>query len=492
MIVDSDGPDRARFATSPFDVCIIGAGPAGITLARRLAAAGQSVALMEAGGLEPTIESNAVYEGEIAGLDYFPLETCRQRFYGGTSNHWAGWSRALDAVDFEAKPWNLLSGWPISIADLDPYRAETDAILDLPPVAPDGTPVQAEDRFRSFQMRFSTPTRFGPKYRDEIAAAPGILLGLNANLVDLRLTPDLEAVRSAQFRGYGPDDPGFGVQARRFVMAAGGIETPRLLLNFTAQMPAGIGNQNDLVGRYFCEHPHFVLADALLRAPIEDVSFFAPSRAFLEAEQTLNFGLRLEPGQRGGAGAVPICADGEGDFEARLGEAFTRDPEICPPPGPTGRIRMAYEQALDPESRVRLGEETDRFGLRRPVLDWRLGTLDAHTMRSAVLGFGAHMAEQDFGRLRVRDWVLADPPPIPDILSDEVGGKHHMGTTRMADDPRAGVVDRNCQVHGTQNLYIAGSSVFATPGHANPTYTVVQLALRLGDHLAEDRQAPSP
>jgi choline dehydrogenase-like flavoprotein len=104
-------------------------------------------------------------------------------------------------------------------------------------------------------------------------------------------------------------------------------------------------------------------------------------------------------------------------------------------------------------------------------------------MRAAILAFGRHMAEQDIGRARLRSWVMAERPALPDIIADEVGGKHHMGTTRMAADPRRGVVDRDCRVHGITNLHLAGSSVFATPGHANPTYTVVQLALRLSDRL---------
>ena len=130
-----------------------------------------------------------------------------------------------------------------------------------------------------------------------------------------------------------------------------------------------------------------------------------------------------------------------------------------------------------------LGDERDAFGLRRVALDWRLSEIDIDTMRTALMAFGRHLAEQDIGRARVGDWLLADPPRFPGVLDDEVGGKHHIGTTRMAAEERHGVVDADCRVHGTTNLFVGGSSVFATTGHCNPTYTLTQLALRLGDHL---------
>ena len=131
MILDLATDDRTPLA-QPFDVCVIGAGPAGITLARRLAAAGATVALMEAGGLEITEESQDVYRGSNVGMEYFDLDVCRLRYFGGTSNHWGGWTRALDAVDFLPRAYVPLSGWPIAQIDLDPYRTEADAILDVP------------------------------------------------------------------------------------------------------------------------------------------------------------------------------------------------------------------------------------------------------------------------------------------------------------------------------------------------------------------------
>jgi choline dehydrogenase-like flavoprotein len=154
-------------------------------------------------------------------------------------------------------------------------------------------------------------------------------------------------------------------------------------------------------------------------------------------------------------------------------------------------ILVVYaEQSLNPDSRVLLTQQRDAFGLRRIALDWRLTDMDFRTWRAAVVELGRQMIATDIGRARLADWLQPDVPVLPGVNQDATGGHHHMGTTRMSDDPRRGVVDRNCRVHGVDNLYIGGSSVFATGGFANPTYTIVQLSLRLADHLHDRLRTP--
>ena len=148
-------------------------------------------------------------------------------------------------------------------------------------------------------------------------------------------------------------------------------------------------------------------------------------------------------------------------------------------------LRAAWEQAPNPASRVTLGADRDRFGKRRPVLDWRVGDLDRRTIRETAVEFGRFLVKSDFGRLRLADWVVNPDLPMPGLgEGEETAGNHHMGTTRMAATAERGVVDSNCKIFGLDNLYIGGSSVFPTGGHANPTFTIVQVALRLADHLA--------
>lgn len=502
MIFESDSRDA--FARQ-FDVCVIGAGPAGITLARRLAAKGLDVALMEAGGFDYDEQSQAFYVGESVGQPYLSLDECRLRYFGGTSGHWDGKCRPLEDYDFLAPSIEPISRWPITKADLDPYALETDAILDLEGTGrvPDIPLVQSEPRFRHVDWRYSPPTRFGEKFRGELEAEPRIALALHANLVDLRLTPDRSAVEAAVFKSYDPGDPGFPVRARAFALCLGGIENARMLLNFRSQLPAGIGNGNDLVGRYFAEHPTAFAADLLLVDPLPpDQVVYAADPTFLEANGLADFGVFVEPApMRKPADLLRALGYTAGcltpavmDLVANLRnhplycawgglEEFqiVRDPEAHP----YARVAISVAQHPNPDSRVMLSHERDSFGLNRVRLDWQLMPRDLETFHAAAMAFGTHVAEQGIGRMRLRDWLLAEAPelPHPGGRDGSVGGRHHMGTTRMSLDPAHGVVNADCRVHDLANLYIGGSSVFASGGYTKPTYTIVQLALRLGDHL---------
>ncbi|HVL20154.1 MAG TPA: FAD-dependent oxidoreductase, partial [Amaricoccus sp.] len=226
MIFDVETAERLAFDRD-FDVCVIGAGPAGITLARRLAARGFDVALLEGGGLEWSEESQALAVGESVGLTYPDLDVARVRAFGGSSGHWNGLCRAFEAADMQPRPQNPGSGWPIGRAELDPYAAETVAILDLAPAyddVPPATPPAAEDGFERVWFLRSAPTRFGEKYLEEITDAPRIALGVHANLVDLRLDDGLARVEGAVFRGYAEGDPGFTVRAGSYCLCTGGFE----------------------------------------------------------------------------------------------------------------------------------------------------------------------------------------------------------------------------------------------------------------------------
>jgi len=267
MLLDAGGPDRAAFERS-FDICVIGSGPAGMTLARSLAAQGLDVALMEGGALELTPESQDVYVGANVGLPYHDLDEARVRMFGGSSYHWNGACRELDPGDFRDRPNTPLGAWPIGKADLDPWQPGADDILDVSsPAGPDLPLRQSGDVFRLIHYRFSPPTRFGEKYAGEIDASERIFLALNANLVDLRLDAGLRRIEGAVFKFYVPGDPGFTVRARRYALCCGGIDNARLLLNFTSQAPRGIGNAHDLVGRTFTEHPAFYLGEVIFRRP---------------------------------------------------------------------------------------------------------------------------------------------------------------------------------------------------------------------------------
>jgi choline dehydrogenase-like flavoprotein len=509
MRFDAGNPaDRAAFGR-PFDVCVIGTGPAGTTLARQLAARGLDVALMEAGGLEWSEESQDVTRGTSVGILYPDLDVARLRFLGGNSNHWNGLCRAFDATDFEARPANPDAAWPIGRADLDPYTDAVHDILDLTPID-DGDPnpgTEPSTGFRRIHYFRSAPTRFGEKYLDELTASERISLCLNANLVDIRLDDALGTVTGAHFKGYARDDSGFTVQARAYALCCGGIENPRLLLNFRSQIPAGIGNQNDLVGRYYNDHPGTPppLGEVIFTGqPLADAQFFEPTEALMAELGSMPMNVRInyasdrKPLPFGKELARTLqCAVPYAD---RLTDAVLGDALTCGLGGgvedwwhsrdgvrwPWGRVAFNAQAALNRDSRVMLSDEVDAFGMNRVKLDWRVQPVDNASIRETIQAFAGWLAEEDIGRMKIYDWVLTDTPiEVASSGTESMSSWHHMCGTRMATDPKMGVVDADCRVHGVSNLYIGGSSVFSSSGFVNPTYTIVQLALRLGDHLGE-------
>jgi len=491
-----------RLFDSVFDVCISGSGPAGLPLALKLAAQKHRVLLLEAGGLQFSEISNNVYQGTNSGLEYFEPHACRQRFFGGTSNHWGGWCREMDAGNFEVREHVPYSGWPISKADLDPYFAEAAKILHVhtPQVADYLLQGETDPGLRKTAFRYSEPpARLGEKYRQAVTDSDQLVCVLNANLVDIDLNENLDAVTALRVSDYAGTR--FRVTARYYVLCHGGIENPRTLLNANRQLKHGIGNGGDLVGRFFMEHPHFTTGFGIVNHAHRGLSRFAgiscselraaiyePTEALQRSEKILSFGLRFAP-QPG------MCRSDENTaFRSRLRQFVCNSDALLGPGGTAAPepdtelhfdmcFKTAAEQSPDPVSRIRLGEDVDRFGNRRVVINWQLNELDKRTLRQSALQAGSIMAGNDLGRIRLPQWLL-DPDPVPPGLSiDEVAGYHHMGTTRMADSPRRGVVDRNQRVFGIANLYVGGSSVFATSGHVNPTFTIVQMSLRLAYHL---------
>ena len=495
MFIDLNDVGSDHFSQKHFDVAICGAGVAGITLARKLSAE-FSVALCEAGDLEYSQESQEQYAGKISGDEYFPLDATRLRFFGGTSNHWGGWCRPLDAHDFEAKAQNPDSGWPISKSDLDPYAQETRRILDLTGDVSDSCPQGPQFDFAGFeqiQFSWSTPTRFNKKYRDEIANSSNIICYLNANVVDLRLADDSDRIDEMEIRDYA--DRLFPVRARVYIIAAGGLENPRILLNCNRQIDTGVGNQHDLVGRFFSEHLHYDIGQFILedgqREQIGMPSrtafscFYGPTADLLRDEQILNFGLRIQLFRDDLDGAFKhkvkevICS---AEWTQDFANLF-RDRDMACTVLLDGKIKFASEQALNRESRVMLGDDRDRFGLQKIDLRWQRSPMDKRTLLRGGVRFAEELTVNRVGRMQIADWLLQEEADYPDLASEETAGHHHMCTTRMAARPQEGVVDEDLAVFGTQNLFITGSSVFSTSGHANPTFTIVQLSLRLAEHL---------
>jgi len=510
------------------DVCIIGAGPAGIVLARTLGASGVRVCLLEAGGLTADDATQALYRGRVIGLRYFQLDDCRARQFGGAANWWGGWCKAMDPINFEARSWVPNSGWPIPFSEVDRFAARTRELLQLPSeddalaaVARDGTrrplPLPA-DQIATALLQFSPLIDFSGYYRDELFAASTITTLLHANVVGIDRDPDSSAIRQVRVatltgrRGV--------VRARVYILAAGAIENARLLL------ASDIGNEYDVVGRYFAEHPH-VRCGVLETAPGVDAAFYDETQrrgrepmgwfvlppAVQRAHRLLAFSAslrqrppmpveRLLASQQAGFTSSKALMEslllgrGPARWRARLPRIARGAPALASGivarasrGAHTGRlfeIKVRSEQTPNPESRVRLNAMRDRLGVPMVDLDWRLVDADRATVREGVRLLAAACASAGVGRVSLPA-DLDDAPSVDGIG----GGWHQMGTTRMATDPRLGVVDTHCRVHGVANLFVAGSSVFPACGFANPTFTILSLALRLAEHVA-DRLAAVP
>ncbi len=498
------------------DLCIVGAGAAGISIAREWANSPLNVVLLEGGGFDFEPEMQALYRGDIVGQPYYPLQAARLHYFGGTTGHWAGFCSTYDPIDFETRSWVPHSGWPIRREELDPFYARAQKVLELGPYEYDAKDWVKRDKnleplpldpnaVWTKMWQFSPPTRFGTKYRDEIVNSRNVHLYTHANVCEIEANDGLSAVDSLRVRTL--DGNECRVKARCYVLACCTIQNARLLLASNRRASAGLGNAHDLVGRYFMEHLEMPGGELVLAKPKSTkTKMYAFDFGTTKARGELALSARAQEEHGILNGTASVEAGNLGDqvpstfqfFDTTLlaaTRAWNKGGRKGPPPiaaklGAAGapppsvprffHLVTRQEQAPNPDSRVTLGTEKDALGVPRARLDWRLTELDKRSIRTYYKVLGQEMGRSGVGRVQLHDWLLSDDRTWPSFLS---GGWHHMGTTRMHADPRQGVVDANCRVHGIGNLYVAGAAVYPTAGSANPTLTLVALSLRLSDYI---------
>lgn len=501
-------PDNSFFHA---DLVIIGAGAAGLTIAGTLANSHLSIILIESGGLEYDETNQNLNEGESIGLPYADLTYNRLRFFGGTTNHWGGWCRPLDACDFSPRDGHKYSGWPVDHAKLLPYYRSAQRIVEAGPYHYDDTTAVERlvggklalkgDELTLGMYQYSPPTRFGDAYHAVIAHARNIKTLLHTNVIEIETTDYANTVTGLRVGCL--NGRRHKVHATTYVLAAGGIENARLLLASNTKQEVGLGNRRDLVGRFFMEHPHIVPARLLLtprekhvlnfmkdahKDGIHGRPCFRPSERLVAAgglNALLILSLHLEFGSDGRP-LTPDHPDEENDEEERIlraavsrlgslsdGDDWNGEPVV------EALVEVACEQSPNPLSRVTLAGPRDALDIPRVSLDWRMDQTDLDALRQTLVSFGAFMGRNRLGYVRLQS---ADRSLWPGPIGY---GNHHMGTTRMARDTANGVVDEHGRVHELDNLYVAGSSVFPTGGAANPTLTIVALALRLADRIQE-------
>ncbi len=526
MLIDAETIESGTTLTA--DVCIVGGGAAGVTIAMELLDSGLDVLLLESGGDEPDPETQALYEGASVGQPLgpqdggFPIDQVRLRYLGGTTNHWAGFCRPLEPIDFELRDGFDVSGWPIARDELLPFWERA---TEWCRVVPDFSPRIWEERMGwpaapvdndvvgPVVFHVAYPLSFGTTYRADLDASASTRVLLHANAVNLA-TDDGRLVSGVDVRTFG------GVRLRAeadaYVVATGGIENARLLLASTDADPGGLGNGNDLVGRYFTEHFQVASGFGVLRPPIEDVMGFRGGEIPLTAgrhagaKHGVKFALALTSDHvrdRATTGmemqlALGTLPDGG---PTHAGGVTTSDvagllSRTGPAPGTVAFLQILAEQRLRPESRITLDDAVDTLGMPRTRLDWQYTAEDRAEILVNLRTFAEQIGAEGLGRAQIVPGgarpdaeemipgeIVSLYRSIPGEIDEEnfpIGiGFHHMCTTRMAADPAEGVVDADCRMHEIENLWIGGSSVFATGGVSTPTFTIVALAVRLADHL---------
>jgi choline dehydrogenase-like flavoprotein len=496
------------------DVCIVGAGAAGITLAKEFAGAGFRVSLLESGGFKFDEKTQDLYRGETVG-SHIPLNVMRLRYFGGTTNHWGNYCRPLDEIDFEKRDWVPHSGWPFKKSELDPYYERAQTVCQLGPCAysADFWETKISPRLPFFGDRVVTAifqtrepaTRFGTAYGEEILKAGNITTFLYANVLNIETNDAARTVTRLRVGCLQGNE--FVVAGKLFILATGAIENARLLLLSDNVIKAGLGNQNDLVGRFFMSHAIcspalFLPSDPLLPATLyinakpavnnlRVTGHLTLSPKIQREHKLLSFNAVLSPVYTARTGLFSLKRLIKREFDSLAkdlrniitdmdGMAKATYWKIVKGVIPVDAYSLttAIEQSPNPQSRVTLSSERDALGKQRVRVDWQRRAIDKRSLKRSLEIIGSELGRAGLGRLRID---LNDHDEAwPEVVRD---AGHHIGTTRMHLDSKQGVVDENCRVHGVSNLFLAGSSVFPTSGHANPTLTLIALALRLADHV---------
>lgn len=517
-----------------------------MTSALELAKMGHSVILLEAGGKDRAGKSQDLYRGEVVDPErHLSLESDRYRQLGGTTGVWGGRCIPFDPVDFEKRDFVPHSGWPITRTDLDPYfvkankycqcgRSDFDSTTSLPDSSKDMIPGFKDGDVETHSIeRWSPPTNFGKEYREDLKKSDNIRVLMYAVCVGLDMNEDGTSVAALDVATPSGSSKRFRIEAGRVILSGGGLETTRLLLASDKRNAGGIGNHSDWLGRGYQCHISGIIAKVRFQDDANIVYGYEvdPDGVYCRRRLTISD----EAQKRDGLLNIHILLDRPlvGDPEhgnailsmtflakALAQKARTRSsgggkyslywrhalnvlsgapevlsflPQWCRKrfvhgrrvpslllrsPNNTYHLYYHTEQIPNRDSRVSLSDEKDVLGMRMLKVDYRIADADVESILKTHELIKREFSSQGCGELS-----FLEDNPREEIRNHCAVLGHHIGTTRMSEDPSEGVVDPDCKVHGISNLYIASSSVFPTSSQANPTLTIVAMALRLTEHI---------
>ena len=463
-----------------YDVVIIGSGAAGLTLALKLEEKKFNIALIEAGERYYSEESQNNYTGGSTGEFPRPIEETRLRMFGGTMGHWGGTCRPLDSYDF--------SKWPIKKDNLNSFLDEATKLLEINNSFRNEI-VNEKLKLIEFQV---SQARFGEKYYEHILKSKHINLFLNSPMVEFKGSEfqiNEAKIYSERNKNF------FHLKGKVFVLATGGIENSRILLNEKLKN-SNFFLKNLPIGNYWYEHPFNELGKAFVNKKKlkknlntslnhfvnmfnagndSDAYSISPTEKLISEKKILNSCCWLVTHERKNDDWKNVvknllC------IAPNLSKNFLKLIDKNVACGAT--IYSSWEQDPEYSNRVTLSDKKDKFDNFQPKLIYKKSELVRNTAKVVIEEFGKYLVENDLGRISGYDFLFEK-----NLKYISEAGYHHMGGTIMGESSKDSVVDKNLKIHGSKNLFVLGSSVFPSGGHANPTLTIVQLSLRLNEHL---------
>lgn len=537
------------------DVVVVGSGAAGIPLALTLAENGLSVLLMESGYTEVRQEVQALYSGTVANAElHSPPDTYRNRRLGGSTAMWGGRCIPFDPIDFKKRDFVENSGWPFGLEALEPFYVKANEWLEAGEYQYVGNqaftphPPPLIKRFSSKRVltdgleRFSRPTNLYDRYLGRLRSEANLRVINGANCVHIDLKPDQTSVERLVFSNL--EGKRFYARARHYVLATGGIEVARLLLASNSVAPNGVGNENDLVGRYYMCHIAGNVGKLTFNGSIDEIrhgyevtaeGIYCRRRFSLTAEEQerqkvnnvvlrLHFPKITDPAHKIGVLSGLYFAKRFISYEyaKRLTDGSDHGLKtyarhlwnILTTPLDTSRFLLHWllkrtlasrkfpsvilrnksnifslevhgEQVPNRNSRITLSEEKDVLGVPKVKIDWQYLPQDIVSARKTLGVLAEELEKCGAGRLEINDDTFES-----ELMRFGAYGGHHIGTARMGLSPQDSVVNEQCRIHGVDNLYIASSAVFPTSSQANPTLTITAVALKLAEFLQRTHSDP--
>lgn len=547
---------RSTGSTIAADVCIVGAGAAGISLALSLSGRGLKILLLESGFEFADQKTQDLYAGEVADEKlHSPPDKYRQRRFGGSTTIWGGRCMPFDPIDFEQRDYVPLSGWPISYEDLAPFYQTANRLLEAGVYEYDADKVfdpVKQAAIQGFQSeilktnnleRFSCPTNVGDRYQQRLVLAEDVEVLLGANCTNIRLNPTGDHVQQLDIASL--EGIKATVHAKKVVLATGGIETTRLLLASNDVCPNGIGNAHDLVGRYYQCHIAGNLGKLTVFGPptkvrhgyeVSPEGIYCRRRFALTADTQksiqagnmvarLHFPKIVDPSHKIGVLSGLFLAKNFISYEygkrlkdgqSSLGIYLKHFANIILDPIDTVKFLYHWITKRTLAKRkfpsVILSNKSNQFTFeihseQYPNPNSRVTLIedkDALGMRKVKVDWqylpediesvrrSLRLFVQEINQSGLATFEFNDDQLEEDLTRFGAYGGHHIGTTRMGTQPETSVVDPNGKIHDIDNLYISSASVFPTSSQANPTLTIVAMSLRLADHIAETLQAGKP